>query len=177
MGFSEDVARSRAARDVFLAEHYASPLPEEDQASFEGLDYFAPDEAWRLPAEYEPAPPKRIEIPSSTGTSHLYVRIGLATVHIDGIAHSLAVFDDGDGNVFIPFADDTNGAGTYGGGRYVPLTVDAEGTAWIDFNDAHNPYCAYDDEFVCPLPPASNRITVRIPAGEKDYPRGEHPGS
>ena len=177
MGFREDIERSRAARDEFLAEHYASPLTEEDQAAFNGLDYFVPDEAWRLTADYDPGPPERVEIPSSIGSSHPYSCIGKATVHIEGSPHSLDVFDDGDGNPFIPFADATNGTETYRGGRYVPLVVDASGKAWIDFNEANNPYCAYDEEFVCPLPPASNRIALRIPAGEKDFPGGRTPDS
>jgi uncharacterized protein (DUF1684 family) len=171
MGFNEDVERSRAERDVFFAEHYASPLADEDQAAFSGLDYFPPDEAWRLTADYDTASPGRLEIPSSIGTSHPYSCLGRATVRIDGNTHTLAVFDDGDGNAFIPFADTTNGTETYGGGRYVPLTVDPTETAWVDFNEAHNPYCAYDEEFVCPLPPPSNRIPVAIEAGEKDFER------
>ncbi len=68
-------------------------------------------------------------------------------------------------------SSDTNGAETYRGGRYVPFTMDAAGTAWIDFTEAHNPCCASDDEFVCPLPPASNRVALRIPAGDRDFVR------
>jgi uncharacterized protein (DUF1684 family) len=43
--------------------------------------------------------------------------------------------------------------------------------ASIDFDLAANPYCVYDEEFVCPLPPAANRIAVPIAAGEKMYRR------
>jgi uncharacterized protein (DUF1684 family) len=39
----------------------------------------------------------------------------------------------------------------------------------VDFNRAVNPYCAYDEEFSCPLPPAENVLPMVIRAGEMDY--------
>ncbi len=45
----------------------------------------------------------------------------------------------------------------------------ADGTFTIDFNDAYNPYCAYNELYSCPIPPAENRINVAITAGEKNY--------
>ena len=79
MSFHEDTERSRAERDRFFAGHYASPLTDENQATFKGLDYFPPDEAWRLEAEFRPVAPERIDVPSSSGSSHPYARIGWAT--------------------------------------------------------------------------------------------------
>jgi len=38
----DGLLQHRAEHDAFLAEHYASPLPEEDQVGFEGLDCFRP---------------------------------------------------------------------------------------------------------------------------------------
>jgi uncharacterized protein (DUF1684 family) len=38
-----------------------------------------------------------------------------------------------------------------------------------DFNLAYNPYCAYSEEYSCPIPPAENRIDVPIRAGELNY--------
>lgn len=169
MGFVHDTERRRAERDRFLADHYASPLSEEDQADFDGLDYFPPDAAWRLTVAFRPVTPARMDVPSSSGGAHPYTLIGWATVTVSGSTHELAVLDDGDGSAFIPFADATNGVETYGGGRYVDLVLDQDGHASIDFNGARNPYCAYDDDFVCPLPPASNRIVARIEAGERAF--------
>jgi uncharacterized protein (DUF1684 family) len=37
----------------------------------------------------------------------------------------------------------------------------------VDFNLAYNPYCAYNEEFACPIPPAENTLPIRIEAGEK----------
>ena len=37
----------------------------------------------------------------------------------------------------------------------------------LDFNRAYNPYCAYNATYECPYPPPSNRLKVRIEAGER----------
>ena len=37
----------------------------------------------------------------------------------------------------------------------------------LDFNFAYNPYCAYNDQWSCPLTPFENRLDVPIRAGEK----------
>jgi uncharacterized protein (DUF1684 family) len=39
----------------------------------------------------------------------------------------------------------------------------------MDFNRARNPPCAYNQWTTCPLPPAANKLAVRIEAGEKRY--------
>jgi uncharacterized protein (DUF1684 family) len=37
----------------------------------------------------------------------------------------------------------------------------------VDFNVAFNPYCYYNSEYDCPLPPAENRLKLPIRAGER----------
>ena len=39
----------------------------------------------------------------------------------------------------------------------------------LDFNMATNPYCAYNIEYSCPIPPKENQLDVAIIAGEKKY--------
>jgi uncharacterized protein len=73
------------------------------------------------------------------------------------------------GNYFIPFVDGTAPAETYGAGRYVEPEDLGDGRLHLDFNLAYNPYCAYNDFWSCPLPPALNRLKVRIEAGEKKF--------
>ena len=83
------------------------------------------------------------------------------------------------GGLFLPVRDATCGKGTYGGGRYLTDTV--KGThgrglqvlggsrVRLDFNYLYNPSCAYDDQWLCPLAPPENRLTVPIEAGELTY--------
>ena len=47
------------------------------------------------------------------------------------------------------------------------LTGLGSGLYDLDFNAAFNPYCVYDVNYTCPLPPAENRLQVAIRAGER----------
>jgi len=45
-----------------------------------------------------------------------------------------------------------------------------EGKWILDFNVAYNPWCAYSEEYTCPLVPPENWLKVTMKVGEKDYP-------
>jgi uncharacterized protein (DUF1684 family) len=75
-------------------------------------------------------------------------------------------------HLFIPFTDATSGEETYISGRYFDFEIkDINGDKLVvDFNKAYNPYCAYvSGKYNCPIPPAENRLTVAIRAGEKSF--------
>jgi uncharacterized protein (DUF1684 family) len=167
----ERLERYREGRDEFFRSHYASPLPDEDLQDFSGLAYFPPDSSMVFTGHFKRSDDARIQITSSVGTSSAYHQMGVLRVEIAGSMYEFIVLDDGDGNPFIAFGDTTNGGTTYAGGRYVALDIAADGLASIDFDVASNPYCVYDEEFVCPLPPVANRISAPIEAGEKMYTR------
>ena len=71
------------------------------------------------------------------------------------------------GTVFVPFFDLTNGAETYPGGRYLDLDRTASGVYDLDFNRAYHPFCLFNAEYDCPVPPRENRLAIPIRAGEK----------
>ena len=82
------------------------------------------------------------------------------------------------GGLFLPFADATSGAETYGAGRYLLDTVkgadlgsDGERLV-LDLNFAYNPSCAYDARWACPLAPPANRLPLPLRAGELAYRSG-----
>ena len=62
----------------------------------------------------------------------------------------------------------TNGEETYGGGRYIDLTIPKGDVLIIDFNKAYSPLCAYSYKYSCPIPPAENDLKLRIEAGVKN---------
>ncbi|MGI9529512.1 MAG: DUF1684 domain-containing protein [Acidimicrobiia bacterium] len=169
MSYTEDLAKARNERDLFFKEHYASPMPDEDQAVFTGLDYFAMEPAWRVSVTVQRSDPHKIDVPSTSGMDSAYTTVGSVEVTIGDSAYELVMLDDGDGGIFVPFRDGTCGSESYAGGRYVAVTTDDDGLSFLDFNTAYNPWCVYDEEFVCPLPPPSNWITESIPAGERMY--------
>lgn len=89
---------------------------------------------------------------------------------VDGATAELTVYKDGtDGSFFLPFADSTSGDETYGSGRYVEPKAQSDVSLLVDFNYAYNPYCAYNEEWACPITPAENRLRVPIRAGEKKF--------
>ena len=74
---------------------------------------------------------------------------------------------------FIIFEDETTGASTYGGGRYIYVPRPKDGNkTFVDFNKAYNPPCAFTAYATCLLPTPENKLALAIPAGEKSY--GDH---
>jgi uncharacterized protein (DUF1684 family) len=72
--------------------------------------------------------------------------------------------------LFLAFADKTSAAETYGAGRYLDVKkVPGAASVTLDFNEAYNPYCAYNDGYSCPFPPKENILEVAIQAGERTY--------
>ncbi len=69
--------------------------------------------------------------------------------------------------LFLPFTDETSGNETYGGGRFIDLRIVEGSEMVIDFNQAYNPYCAYNHGYSCPIPPKDNHLKMRIEAGVK----------
>jgi uncharacterized protein (DUF1684 family) len=72
-------------------------------------------------------------------------------------------------HLFLPFNDLTNYETTFGGGRYLDLSIIEiqNNKIWLDFNKCYNPYCAFKEGYSCPIPPSENRLNVRIEAGEQ----------
>jgi hypothetical protein len=170
----------RAAKDRLFAEHPSSPIPLGQRRDFRGLAYWRYDPALRFEAALErdaEAPP--LELPrSGEGPGMPFARIGWVSFNVAGTPCRLGVhwLNEYAGGIFIAFRDGTNGAESYGGGRYLwdsakgaDLGSDGEAMT-IDFNYAYHPSCVYDPIWSCPLAPAENRLTVPIAAGERLSP-------
>lgn len=134
---------------------------------FSGIDAYRPDAAWRLPATFEATPEESITITAIDGDQHESPVAGRLRFELRGAPQELTVTRSAQGALNAVFADGTNGVETY---RFRFLTIDEpaeDGTAVVDFNRAYLPPCAFSDQFVCPLPPAGNRYTASIRAGER----------
>jgi uncharacterized protein (DUF1684 family) len=144
---------------------------------FAGIETFPVDSTWRLEAAFEANyPPKLIAIPTVLNTINEEPSPGAFVFKINGKTYRLdATGKMTDSELFVIFADETNGRETYSAGRflYVP-TPDASGKSIIDFNKAYNPPCAFTEYATCPLPPEQNKLSVRITAGEKNYAQAVH---
>lgn len=167
----DELAEWREARDRLFAED-PMLVPVERREALLPIPYYPPDLGYRVPATLRLADTREVaEMPTSTGTMQRMERVGNLEFTLDGEPLSLGAFVEYGTqrieSLFVPFADLTTGDETYEAGRYLDIERTASGLYTIDFNYAYNPNCAYSDEWVCPYPPPSNRLTVAIRAGEK----------
>jgi len=147
------------------------PVPAARKDKLLPLLYFPADESYVVPAQLKLADERpTVTMPTSTGTLRRYQRVGVLEFTLHNEKLTLGAFvEDGQPivDLFVPFVDTTSGPETYPAGRYLDLHPTATGFYTIDFNRAYNPYCAYNESYECPYPPASNRLKIAIRAGEK----------
>jgi hypothetical protein len=167
---TQQLATYRANKDEFFGTSPQSPLPTDRQRNFSGLPYYALNPALVFELDITPGDRSRLLAQTSDGTVREYERAGTVSFAVKGSDVVLTLYDTGHEGLFVPFRDTTSGKETYGAGRYLDLTPHPDGSITLDFNLAYNPFCAYDDAYSCPLPPAENWLQVSIEAGELDYP-------
>ena len=159
----------RAAKDDHFAHDRHSPLTKEQKKNFNGLSYFPEAPELRIEENVERFEnPEEITIQTSTGDSQTYLRYGTIRFLVEGQEQTLTIYASEDG-FFLPFVDSLAGKETYPAGRYLEPEVLPNGKFLIDFNLAYNPYCAYNENWSCPLTPFENRLKAPIRAGEKIY--------
>ena len=142
--------------------------------------FFRIDNRYRVTCSFE----KTVDsvgfaIKTSAGTEQQYFKYGKLSFSIRDTLLQLFVYQSKDlmktkeyrSYLFVPFTDATTRDETYGGGRYLDLSVAeiVNGKLVLDFNKAYNPYCAYAKGFHCPIPPKENDLPLAIRAGEKSF--------
>ena len=139
------------------------------RTSFPGLDYFDIDPDFRFEARFEPHPAgKTLEIVNMLGMSEAMANPGRVLFEKDGKSYALEAVDEGDGRLFLIFADRTSGHESYPASRFLYADPPgADGRTVLDFNLAYNPPCAFTPFSTCPMPPPENRLDLRVTAGEK----------
>lgn len=164
------------------ADAATSPLTEEDLASFKGLPFFPIDTSFYVVADFERTRrAKAFEMQTTSDRVSLYREYGVATFWLKGKKHQLHIYQserlkkmpEYKDYLFLPFKDASNGSSTYGGGRFIDLKISKDKTIVIDFNQAYNPYCAYNHKYSCPIPPQENHLDIAINAGVQ-YSEKEH---
>ena len=165
---------SRREKDDFFGHDHRSPLTSAQPRKFKGLAYFPENPALVVKATID----RNVEsgvvrMETTKGREQVYNRYGVVHFQVDGQAAQLTLYaSEGSHELFVPFRDATSGKETYGAGRYLDLHRHGDEIV-LDFNYAYNPYCAYNPDWSCPLPPAENWLKVPIHAGEKSFPDGQ----
>lgn len=157
-------------------EHFKSdgPLTEEQRQTFTGLLYYPPNP--KLVFHNVPIEPleskETVEIQTSAGDTQSFKKIGKIHFSVEEKNLFLSLYKSTDffnPTYFLPFKDDTSGKETYGAGRYMDIEMHKNMIPVLDFNYAYNPYCAYNENWRCPLTPEENRLNVVLEAGEKKF--------
>lgn len=152
------------------------------QLAFEAIEYYDFDPSWIIPGRFELVDEARVvpfeHIKDDGATRGLPVS-GDLVFEVEGTEYRLNAFDTsygGTSQLQLVFGDRTNGAESYGAGRF--LFLDRPGSdrdlapgdsipITIDFNRAIVPPCGFSNQMNCPLPPLQNRLPFALRAGEK----------
>jgi uncharacterized protein (DUF1684 family) len=166
-----EIQAARAAQDAAFRSQPNQPVPPDKVDEFLPLKYFPPDPDYVVPASLKPAEERGVvEMPTSMGKIRKQHRVGVLEFTLKGQPLTLGAFVEAGADVnrlFVPFSDLTSGTETYAAGRYLELDRTPTGLYTIDFNKAYNPYCYYNADFDCPIPPRESRLPLPIRAGER----------
>lgn len=173
--YKSEIEKERKDKNDYMRSNSESPFADSVNL-FTGLQYFEIDEQYRISANLVPVTQKKtITLATSDGLEKRYLEYAHAEFSLNGEKCRLLILEIMDmgpfrGTLFLAFADGTSANETYGAGRYLDIKkVPGSTSLTLDFNKAYNPYCAYNDNFSCPFPPAENILKVAILAGEKAY--------
>lgn len=158
-----------------------SPLTDKDFKTFSSLAFFDINKEFRVLADFKRTPNETpFEMLTTTSRLAKYVKYGEAHFLINEKPFVLSIYKNASAKIkpeyknhlFLPFTDLTNNEESYAGGRFIDLSLDditKDNKIVINFNEAYNPYCAYNHKYSCPIPPKENHLDTKINAGVKKY--------
>ena len=173
---ADSVRNDRKDKDEYLRTNTKSPIPEVDRKDFQGLKYFDPTSEYVVQAEmmkFQSIDTTRIPRKKKNDTLRM-LRYGYFRFKLHDSTFVLTVFAELPAQTplkfFIPFVDKTCGIESYDAGRYIDMDeIPGAKNYILDFNQAYNPYCAYNSRYSCPIVPKENYLNTSIRAGEKIY--------
>jgi uncharacterized protein (DUF1684 family) len=138
--------------------------------NFSGLKWYPANPAVSVVGQFTPlTTAKTVMAPNILGDLEPFTVAGNVAVTIGGKSANMEAWKSGNQLWFV-FRDLTSADTTYPSARFLYTNMPGpDGKLVMDFNRARNPPCAYNQWTTCPLPPAANKLAVRIEAGEKRY--------
>ena len=181
--FKEEVKQFQQELNDQYSDSAHSPLLDKDRLNFNGHDFFEPNPVFYVQAKFKRTKNEEVfEMKTSTSRRPTYKKYGEIKFKINGKKFKLNIYQNQRlmnnelyaNHLFLPFTDLTNGEESYGGGRYIDLTISDSKTMIINFNKAYNPYCCYNSRYSCPIPPKENHLNIKVTAGVKAFKEGNH---
>jgi len=177
MSYKKEIELQRIEKNNFFRSSHHSPLTHKQRPNFVALEYFPISEDHVFELKMSVFDNQEIvTMQTSDNQVRDYFKYGYLEFDINNESGRLHVYRDSHNPdyYFVPFKDATSGPVTYGAGRYVEIEQLKEGKFRLDFNIAYNPYCAYNIDYSCPIPPSENILKIPIEAGEKNFPDAEY---
>ena len=170
----ENLKAFRLKRDQFFKNEPQSPLKEIARKRFKGLIYYPIDLRYAMIGTIMKYPiepkPTYVNLPTNKEREKKYIRYGHFKWIWEGKEYVLHIYRPlGEGDLFLPFKDKTSDTETYPDGRYLHIEPMSGGKVLIDLNRAHNPFCQYNEKYICPFAPKENWLDIPIHAGEKRF--------
>jgi hypothetical protein len=166
----------RKERDTFFKTHERSPLTPIEKRNVKGLKYYPFDPKYVFFGQIERTilhinnTKYYATFLTNKGINKRYIRYGKFHFKLNGKEYNIEIYKSIlSDSLFIPFKDKTNGRESYEGGRYIDAEILPGYKMVLDFNMAYHPSCAYNNNFICVLPPRENTLDVEIRAGEKNF--------
>lgn len=171
--YQKIIQKWRADKNHFFKKMSGSPLLNNQKTNFDSLSYYSINENFVTKAQLLPCSDTGlVQLVATDGKIASFRCYGVAKFSLNEQYFQLLVFQSlqtkDKNRLFIPFLDATNGETTYIGGRYLDVNLSENSNEiLLDFNLAYNPFCAYNEDYSCPIPPQENILATRIEAGEK----------
>ncbi len=171
----------RATKDKLYWHHPMTPLMKAQQENIWSTPFYDYDPGYSVWGTFNTnVETYTLETELAADGKFSYTRVAEIAFELKGKPLKLNMYwiDGYGGALYLPFGDLTNGKTTYGGGRYLYDAIKGADLGsrgdqiLLDFNFAYNPSCAYNHLWSCPLPPAENKLSIGIEAGEKSFPEG-----
>lgn len=170
--FSTTESEFQTSLNALFKDASRSPLKPENLKTFKGLSFFPVDSSFVVVAKLKRTNTSNFfEMKTSTTRLSKERVFGILSFKIKGLDYSLKVYQsessvlESSDYLFLPYLDATNGLTTYGGGRYIDLTIPDGDHIWLDFNKSYNPYCVYNARYSCPIVPRENFLPIKVEAG------------
>jgi uncharacterized protein (DUF1684 family) len=143
---------------------------------FLGFRWFPIQVNYRVTGRFIRDPsPHDVQVLNTFGDVDTYQTEGVVEFTMNGQTLRLRPFTTRPKRFYFVFRDASSGEETYEAARFLYSDLRDDGTTVLDFNQAYNPPCSFNPYTTCPIPLPENRLTVKVLAGERDYPR--HPSA
>lgn len=167
-----NIEKFRKEKDESFKISSQSPIPNKEE--FKSLQYFDPNLNFRIAAQLQLIQDTTAYLLKMTDKKEeKFYPYAYAIFSFAAQPQKLLLLKKEKNNtdLFLAFKDKSNSTQTYQGGRYLDIYLEQLNAKEIiiDFNFAYNPYCVYNKDYTCPIPPTENHLSFEVLAGEKRY--------